>query len=82
MIREYTEKLHKETGLKYSERSLREMRQFYIIFKKQIWQQSAAKSMTWSHIQALLPIKDEIKRKYYIECTNKYNLSRNQLRKK
>ncbi len=46
IIKEYSKKLTKELGKGYSERNLRNFRQFYIISAK--WQTVSAK-LTWSH---------------------------------
>ena len=82
LIKEYSKKLTEELGKGYSDRQLRDMRQYYMYFKKdRIWPQVAAK-LNWSQIKELLPIKDKNKRNYYInECINN-NLSRNELRNK
>ena len=80
IIKEYAAKLEKDIGKKYSDRTLRIIRQFYLLFKKQKWQPLAAK-LTWSHYLELLPIKDINEINYYIEISINQNLSRNKLRK-
>ena len=46
IIREYSLKLTEELGSGYSQRNLRNMRQFYIVSQK--WQTLSAK-LSWSH---------------------------------
>ena len=66
LIGEYSKKLFIESNLKYSERSLRRMRQFYIMFKDENWSPMATK-LTWSHYQELLILKDN---KFIIEYSS------------
>ena len=81
IIKTYSIKLARELGKKYNERTLRRMRQFYILFKSQKWSPVATK-LTWSNLCELLPIKDVNKINYYVnECIN-YNLSKRMLREK
>jgi len=79
LIKEYSTRLLKETGLKYSETSLKYMRKFYLFQKGQ---QLADQSISWSHYQELMTLKDNVKIKYYIDQIKLYNLSRNKLREK
>ena len=81
LIKEYSKKLTEELGKGYSERQLRDTRQFYLLFKNEKWRPLVAK-LTWSHICKLLPIKDKNKRNYYInECINN-NVSKRELQTK
>ena len=57
LIKEYSERLVKEVGKNYDERTLRRMRQFYLVFNNEIWSPLATK-LTWSHYCELLSIKD------------------------
>ena len=79
LIKEYSDKLLKETGLKYSESSLKRMRQFYLLIQKGA---PLAHQLNWSHYQELLSFNDNNKIKYYIIQVKLFNLSRNQLREK
>ena len=63
LINEYSEKLTKELGRGYTERSLRNMRKFYNKFKK--WQALPAE-LSWSHICELLSLNNTNEIKYYI----------------
>ncbi len=80
IIKKYSAKLMIEVNKKYNERTLRRMRQLYLLFLRQNWSPVATK-LSWSHYTELLSIKDDNERNYYINrCINSY-LSRNDLRK-
>ena len=81
LIKEYSKKLVKEVGKKYNERTLRRIRQFYLLFKDEIWSAMATK-LTWSHYTELLPLKDINKINYYIKISEMQNLSYRKLREK
>lgn len=81
VIETYSKKLIVEVGKKYTTRTLRRIRQYYITFKEEKWSQVATK-LTWSHYAELLAIKDDNKLEYYINISIKQNLSRNDLRNK
>ena len=73
LIKEYSNKLTKELGKGYSNRNLRNMRQFYILFKDGIWQTLSAK-LTWSHIRLLFNLDyDSIN--YYIQVVTNNHIS-------
>ena len=76
LIQEYSSKLSKKYGKNYSEKNLRNMRQFYLTFK--IWNTVCSK-LTWSHYRYLLPIKNESKRNYYVNSAIEHNFSVRQL---
>ena len=79
LIKEYSEKLTKELGKGYDERNLRNMRSFYIKFKK--WNALRSK-LSWSHYRLLLPLKSMDEINYYIHITELYNLSYRDLSKR
>ena len=79
IIKNYSEKLSLDTNRKYNERTLRNMRQFYIRFKDSKWS-SLKTVLTFTHYKLLLPIKDDNKINYYINITEKQNLSVRELR--
>ena len=81
LIEEYSFKLTKELGKGYSTRNLRNMRQFYILFKNEIWQAMPAK-LTWSHYTELLILKNTNEINYYIKISIDQNLSYRELHKK
>ena len=82
IIKSYSVKLVNELGRKYNERTLRKMRQLYILFKKQKWSTASAKLTTWSNYCEILPIKDTSKINYYLNLAYKNNLSARELRKR
>ena len=57
LIREYSKRLSNDLNKKFSERNLRNMRQFYLLFKKQKWNAVRA-NLTWSHYIELMNIDD------------------------
>ena len=77
LIKEYASKLQQELDKKYTDRYLRNMRQFYLSFE--IWKSLTSK-LSWSHIMELmhLDIKDKIN--YYVDRTLQNNLSVRKLR--
>ena len=68
LIKEYSKKLTAELSKNYSERNLRNMRQFYLLFENQKWNTLCAK-LTWSHYRELLKFKNINKINYYIKIT-------------
>ena len=79
LIKEYSEKLTKDLGKKYSITSLKYMRMFYLLVKKS---QPPADQLTWSHYCELLPLKDINEINYYIKITSEQCLSKRGLREK
>ena len=78
IIKEYSLKLTEELGLGYSQRNLRNMRQFYKVSQK--WQTLSAK-LSWSHYCEILWF-DENKFQYYVKIAELNNLSIRQLRER
>lgn len=78
IIKEYSLRLTKELGSGYSQRNLRNMRQFYKVSKK--WQTLSAK-LSWSHYCEILWF-DENKFQYYVKIAELNNLSIRQLRER
>ena len=78
IIKEYSIKLTNDFGKGYSERNLRNIRQFY--FKYQKWQTVSAK-LTWSHYCEIIWFDDK-KINYYILISEQYNLSVRELRQR
>ena len=76
LIKEYSFKLTKELGKGYTERNLRNMRSFYIKFKK--WHAVRAE-LTWTHYRLLLPLKDLKMVEYYMNIAISQNLSYREL---
>ena len=78
IIKEYSLRLTEELGSGYSQRNLRNMRQFYKVTQK--WQTLSAK-LSWSHYCEILWFDDN-KFQYYVKITELNNLSIRQLRGK
>ena len=78
IIKEYSLRLTKELGSGYSQRNLRNMRQFYKVFEK--WQTLSAK-LSWSHYCEILWF-DKNKFQYYVKITESNSLSIRQLRER
>lgn len=79
IIKEYSDKLTKELGKGYSERNLRNMRTFYLRFKK--WH-ALRTELTWTHYRCLLSIKDDRKLAYYISIAVSQNISYRELQER
>ena len=79
LIKEYSEKLTKEIGKGYGISNLKNMRQFYLIFRKS---QAPPDQLTWSHYIELLKLKDYNEIDYYIRISVEQNLSYRQLHEK
>ena len=78
IIKEYSIKLTKELGKKYSYRSLNYMLKYYNFQKMQ----SVTANLTWGHWIELLSIKDISKIKYYVIQCEKLLLTTRQLRER
>ena len=78
IIKKYSLKLTDELGPGYSQRNLRNMRQFYKVSKR--WQTVSAK-LSWSHYCEIIWFDDN-KFKYYVMEIELNNLSVRQLREK
>ena len=78
IIKEYSKKLTSELGKGYSERNLRNIRQFYKISEK--WQTMSAK-LSWSHYCEMLWF-DKNKFTYYVKICYEQNLSVRELKER
>ena len=81
IIKQYSEKLMIEVGKKYNVRTLYGMRKFYEIFSNEKLNPMGSK-LSWSHYRELLVVKDINAIKYYIDISNKNNLTKRQLQEK
>ena len=79
LIKEYSKKLTKELGKKYSVSDLKRMRQFFLLIQKGV---ALPHQLSWSHIISLLPVNDINKINYYINITTKLNIGYRELRKR
>ena len=59
--------LGEEYGNSFSEKNLRRMMQFAAVFTNYEIVVSLIRQLTWTHIIVLIPIEDELKRKFYTE---------------
>lgn len=80
IIGQYSEKLMKEFEKKYNERTLRRMRQFYVLFKEQKW--STLSTISWSHYTELMTLGNLNEIYYYLNSIVNNNLSVRELREK
>ena len=76
LIKKWSEKLTQEYGKGYDYSNLKRFRQFYLTFANC---GAVRHKLSWTIIRALLPIKDENKRNYYINTCIKSNLSQREL---
>ncbi len=79
LIKEYSKRLTKELGKGYSTRNLKNMRRFYLLFEKG---PTMSAQLSWSRYKELLIIKNNDEINYYINITERYNLSVRQLRER
>ncbi len=79
LIKGYSLKLSQEVGKGYSTRNLKNMRKFYLLCEKG---QTLSAKLNWSHYVELLSLNDINEINYYINTTEKYNLSVRQLRER
>ncbi|ERJ60446.1 PDDEXK nuclease domain-containing protein [Sphingobacterium paucimobilis] len=59
--------LQSEYGTSFSEKNLRRMMQFAEIFPDEKIVVSLIRQLSWTHILAIIPIEDPLKREFYIE---------------
>lgn len=59
--------LESEYGKSFSEKNVRRMMQFAEIFSDEHNVVSVIRQLSWTHIIAILPIKDPIKQEFYIQ---------------
>ena len=78
IIKEYSLRLTEDLGPGYSQRNLRNMRQFYKVSQK--WQTVSAK-LSWSHYCEIIWFNDN-KFQYYVKIAELNNLSIRQLRER
>lgn len=56
-----------EYGSSFSEKSIRRMMQFAVVFPDHTNVASLMRHLSWSHLRELIPIQDPLKREFYIE---------------
>ena len=76
LIKELSEQMTKDYGSGYNERSLRNMRQFYLVFPIR----SAVRAeLTWTHYKNLIRVEDKSARDFYLKEAIEANWSTRQL---
>lgn len=78
VIGQYSKKLIGEVGKQYSERTLRRMRQLYVMFNNKKWSPLVTK-LTWSHYIVLMSIKEVNEIDYYLNICVIQSLSKRSL---
>ncbi len=74
LIKKWSIKLSNEYGKGYSFANLKNMRKFYVLFKKS-YTVCSQLNLSWSHYKYLLKFNDENERNYYINRCIENNLS-------
>lgn len=67
LVKQLAAQLNQKVGRSFSEKNLRRMMQFARVFSEQETVVSLIRHLSWTHIIAILPIEDPLKRKFYIE---------------
>jgi hypothetical protein len=67
VIRQLSQTLTEELGKGFSERSLREYRQFYLTFPTEEIRRTLFATLTWSHIRLIMRIQQQEVRNYYLK---------------
>ena len=81
IIGEYSKMLVIEVGRKYNDRTLRSMRQLYVMFNDEIWKPLVSE-LSWTTFLILMPLNDNNKMYYYANQCLLNNLSKRQLQDK
>ena len=81
IIENYSKKLIIDVGKKYNVRTLRSMRQLYIMFSSDFWKPVVSK-LSWTSFLIIMPLKNQNKMYYYANQCLIYNLSKRQLQEK
>jgi predicted nuclease of restriction endonuclease-like (RecB) superfamily len=81
IIENYSQKLVIEVGKKYNARTLRSMRQLYVMFNDDFWKPVVSK-LSWTSFLLIMPLKEQSKKYYYANLCINYNLSKRQLQEK
>ena len=78
IIESYSKKLMIEVGKKYNARTLRSMRQLYVMFSDNFWKPLVSK-LSWTSFLLIMPLKEQSKMYYYANQCLIYNLSKREL---
>jgi hypothetical protein len=82
IIATLAQQLQQEFGRGFSEKNLRRMIQFYEAFPDEVIVASLVRQLSWTHIIALLPLKQPLQREFYAEMCRAERWSVRTLRKK
>ena len=81
IIEKYSQRLVSEVGKKYNARTLRSMRQLYVMYSDDFWNPLVSK-LSWTNLLVIMPLKEKNEMYYYAnQCIN-FNLSKRQLQEK
>ena len=73
VIAELSKRLEADYGSSFSEKNIRRMSQFANVFPQKKIVVSLIRQLSWTHIIALIPIDDPLKRDFYIQmCINEH----------
>ena len=76
LIKEFSTRLTKDLGHGYSERSLKEMRRFYLFIEKG---HALHTQLSWNHYKKLFPLEDDKEIDYYMDISIRLNLGYREL---
>ena len=81
-LKNLSERLTKDFGKGFSQRNLKQIRQFFLVYSNQIPQTLSDQfSLSWSHYLFLMRIDNTDERKFYeIECQKKNKETKNAIR--
>lgn len=82
IVASLSDSLVQHYGNNFSEKNLRRMMQFAAVFPDEQIVVSAIRQLSWTHFIALIPLKDEIQREFYLELAKAERWNVKTLRKK
>lgn len=68
IIENYSQRLMLEVGKKYNVRTLRSMRQLYVMFSDNFWKPVVSK-LSWTSFLLIMPLKEQNEMYYYAKVT-------------
>lgn len=82
VVKQVSERLTEEFGSSFSEKNLRKMMQFALVFNDLQIVAPLARQLTWSHFLYIIPIENELKRQFYVEMCKLEHWSKRTLKEK
>ncbi len=82
IVLELAQSLSQEFGRAFEEKNLRRMMQFVTLYPTQEIVVSLTRQLTWTHLVALIPIKNDLQREFYAEMAQLERWSVRQLRER